>query len=96
MSALPFVLGGMLAPVATYGETRASSMVLDEIIVTARKREESLQDTPTSITAASGQALNARLITSTQGIAEITPNLVVTQGLARLATAPLVLISSGA
>ena len=48
----------------------------DEVItVTARKREESLQDTPISITAFSDKALEARGIQSTEGLAQLTPNL---------------------
>ena len=48
----------------------------DEIIVvTARKREESLQETPISITAFSSHALEARGIQNTEGLAQLTPNL---------------------
>ncbi len=53
---------------------------IEEIVVTARKREENLQETPISITAVTAQALEDRQITTTQGLAEVTPNLIVTQG----------------
>lgn len=59
---------------------RGGVQMIEEVVVTARKRTENLQDTPISITAATGRALAARQITNTQGVAEITPNLVVTQG----------------
>ena len=45
------------------------------ITVTARKREESIQTTPISITAFSGAGLEARGIQSTDRLAEVTPNL---------------------
>lgn len=49
---------------------------LEEIIVTARKHEESLQDAPISITAFSGDGLERRNITALADIGQITPNLV--------------------
>ena len=50
---------------------------LEEVVVTARRREESLQDTPVSITAFSGAALEARHIERLDGLAAATPNLVI-------------------
>ena len=50
---------GALPQVQAQSETEADSAVLEEVIVTARKREESLQDTPISITACSGSRLEA-------------------------------------
>lgn len=49
---------------------------LEEVVVTARKREESLQDAPISITAFSGEGLEQRNITGLADISQITPNLV--------------------
>jgi iron complex outermembrane receptor protein len=50
--------------------------VFDEtIVVTARKREETLQDTPISVSAFSGRGLEARGIQNTEGLAQVTPNL---------------------
>jgi iron complex outermembrane receptor protein len=50
--------------------------VFDEaIVVTARKREETLQDTPIAVSAFSGRGLEARGIQNTEGLAQITPNL---------------------
>ena len=45
------------------------------IVVTARKREENLQDTPISITAFSETGLESRQITKVSGIAQLTPAL---------------------
>lgn len=49
---------------------------LEEITVTARKREESLQDTPISITAFSGDDLELRGITRIDRIQDFAPNVV--------------------
>ncbi|QDX28169.1 TonB-dependent receptor [Sphingomonas suaedae] len=47
----------------------------DEIVVTARRREESLQDTPVAISAFSAEMLQDRQITQTQDLERITPSL---------------------
>lgn len=48
---------------------------LESIIVTARRREENLQDTPLSIAAYTGEALQRRQIFTTTDLDQITPNL---------------------
>jgi outer membrane receptor protein involved in Fe transport len=48
---------------------------LEEIIVTARKREESVQTVPVAVTAISEKTIQARDITSIEKIAAATPNL---------------------
>jgi iron complex outermembrane receptor protein len=48
---------------------------VEDIVVTARRRTESLQDTPISITALTSDGLAARNIDTAQGIAAFTPNL---------------------
>ncbi|WP_162627662.1 TonB-dependent receptor [Erythrobacter sp. KY5] len=53
---------------------------LGVIIVTARKFEENIQETPIAITALTGDELQARQIDSTVGLDRIAPNLVVSQG----------------
>ena len=57
-----------------------TSPLLEEIVVTARRREESLQDTPVSITAFSGEALQRQHIDRLNGIASLTPNLTFDNG----------------
>jgi iron complex outermembrane recepter protein len=51
------------------------SALMEEIVVTARKREESVQDTPIAVSAFSGASLAARGIEKIDGIAAITPNM---------------------
>ncbi len=51
-------------------------LVLEEVVVTARKREESLQTAPIAVTAFSGDGLELRGYSDISAIANATPNLV--------------------
>jgi iron complex outermembrane receptor protein len=48
---------------------------IEEIIVTAQRRSESLQDVPIAVTAVTAARLDAIGVTTTQDIAEVTPGL---------------------
>ncbi len=52
-----------------------AGFTLEEIVVTAQKRESSLQDTPISVTAVTGQLLNEMGIADITGIANVAPNI---------------------
>ncbi|MCF8474038.1 MAG: TonB-dependent receptor [Emcibacter sp.] len=52
----------------------------EEIVVSARKREETLQNVPVSVTAFSGEGLENRGISNLQGINNFTPNLELSNG----------------
>ena len=54
---------------------RQTAEGLESIIVTARRREERLQDTPIAITALSAEELKLRQITSTTDLDKVAPNL---------------------
>lgn len=56
-------------------ETAASRSGIDEMIVSATKRDEGLQDVPVSVTAFSQDELDKRGYTNLQGVQEATPNL---------------------
>ncbi len=56
-------------------EENSTSWLLEEITVTARKREEGLQSTPIAISAFSGDSLEYRGVTNVGEIAQFTPNL---------------------
>ena len=56
-------------------EQEADSAVLEEVVVTARKREESLQDTPISITAFSASALEEANMVDLRDIGKYTPGM---------------------
>lgn len=65
-----------VVPGITLADQQESAVALEEIVVTARRRDEALMDTPVSITAFSGEDLKNRIITRAHQIAESTPNLI--------------------
>jgi len=64
---------GMLATLLA--SAAAAQQVTEEIVVTARKVEESLQDVPLSITAFGADTIEAARILSLQDVADLTPGL---------------------
>jgi iron complex outermembrane recepter protein len=56
-----------------------TSTLMEEITVTARRREENIQDTPISIAAFSAAALEARGVERADDLARIVPNLIFQQ-----------------
>ena len=82
MAAAIAAAGGLAASaaVAQSGEARDRAAELDtieEIIVTARMREERLQEAPISISAFTGERLEARHATSITALDDFTPNLTI-------------------
>ncbi|MEZ5742987.1 MAG: TonB-dependent receptor [Sphingomonadaceae bacterium] len=70
------VLGSFVAAQPALAQDEgASEGGIADIVVTARKREESLQTVPVSVTALSGEMIAQRDITSIEKIAAATPNL---------------------
>ncbi len=61
--------------VARTAEARHGAHELEEMIVTARRREESLQSTPVAVSAFSGAALELRGIHSADALTHFVPNL---------------------
>jgi iron complex outermembrane receptor protein len=55
---------------------RPRNVLIEEIVVTAQKREENLQDVPISVSAFSGYVLEARGVEGPQDLATITPGMV--------------------
>jgi len=79
-SAAPLVAGLVLcvasAPAAAQNpESEAALTGMGEITVTARRREESLQDTPIAITALTSDALRRQQVFGTDNLDHVTPNL---------------------
>ena len=65
----------------TTGTTRSAEVGgIEEIVVTAQRRAESLQDVPIAVTAFSGQALEAQQINNTLDLQLSLPNVAYTQG----------------
>lgn len=58
----------------------APAAEIDEVIVTAQRREESLQEVPVSVTAFTQEALEERLMTGMTDLARFTPNLEINNG----------------
>ena len=52
-----------------------AAIALEEIVVTARRREESLQDTPVSVTALNADAIELRNIQSVADVTNYAPNI---------------------
>lgn len=85
LAATAAILG--LAPGgATIAQTMAQTMAqtgagaIEEIVVTARKREESLQETPISISAFSQASLEQLGVQNINDVGDFTPNLLTTVG----------------
>ena len=53
----------------------SAQMVLEEVIVTARKRQETLQEAPLAVTALSGDRLIAEGLRNLSDLAGMVPNL---------------------
>ena len=62
---------------ATTGEqaTDAATTWIDEVVVTARRREENIQDVPIPVTALSGSELDNRSAEDLRDLTRLTPNL---------------------
>jgi iron complex outermembrane recepter protein len=75
---------------AAPAKATASAGNIEEIVVTARKREENLQDVPLSITALTSQAIENQGLKSIVDIANVTPGLSYRQGFGRNADRPVI------
>lgn len=56
-----------------------SAALIEEIVVTARKREENLQDAPIAVSAFTGEALDFRGVTEIDRLDQFVPNLVLNE-----------------
>jgi len=85
-TAIALLCSSAFAFAATAGAQEAETTPADTearlgtVTVTARKVEESLQDTPVSVTAVTGADLEAREVDTTEDLGRLAPNLVITQG----------------
>jgi iron complex outermembrane receptor protein len=88
-----FAAGGATQVAAQGGEVATEQSRIDEIIVTAQKREQSLQDTALAITALTGEGLKVRGIDSGYDLQFSVPSL--TTGPAALGAAQVTLRGVG-
>ncbi|MDB5678291.1 TonB-dependent receptor [Sphingomonas bacterium] len=70
----------------------ANGPAIDDIVITAQRREESLQKTPIAVTAISGEDLRAQNITSVADLARIAPSLSINASGSNAPTASVPLI----
>jgi outer membrane receptor protein involved in Fe transport len=68
-------LSGMFAQVGIAQQSRSDAPQLEEIIVTAEKRESTVQTTPISLTAVSGQDIRDRGLTDLGGLVQSVPGV---------------------
>ena len=72
-SLLPSLISVLVLPICAQGAYGATT--LEEIVVTARKRQESIQDVPVAVTALSPGQLERGSITSSLDLAKLAPNV---------------------
>lgn len=79
MCSLPAVALAQTAAAPTQEQAQAASSI-DDIVVTARRREERLQDVPLAVTAVSPEVLEQQNITTVSGLRTMSPSLVIVPG----------------
>jgi iron complex outermembrane receptor protein len=70
-----FLVAGLLLGTALPASAQQDQSGLEEVVVTAERREANLQVTPVTLTALSGEQLSDLGITTTQDVAKSVPNL---------------------
>jgi len=78
LSAISLAVLAVLAGSPQMAPAQTEAVVLEEIVVTARKRVESIQDVPIAVSAMSGENMEKLNISSIQDIGPLAPNLDVT------------------
>ena len=73
-SALTVALAG------AFTEAKAQQLVLEEVVVTAQKRVESLQDVPISISTMTGEKIGEMGITDLEELTQYIPNVTINTG----------------
>ena len=87
-----WAVGAAIGAAGFAGPTWAqdSSLALEEVVVTARKVEESLQDAPISVTAFTNEAITQRGITDLNSLANFSPGLSFSQAFGRQNDRPVI------
>lgn len=70
---------GLAAPTA-YSQEVAESVAIESVTVTARRREENVQDVPVSVAAISAEQMELRGIERVENVVSSTPNVLVSAG----------------
>ncbi len=87
-----WAVGAAIGAAGFAGPTWAqdSNLALEEVVVTARKVEESLQDAPISVTAFTNESITQRGITDLNSLAEFSPGLSFSQAFGRQNDRPVI------
>ena len=83
-------LTGQTALAQSAAAESAKGPTLEEVVVTARKREESLQDVPLPVTALTEADIDNRQLSSLDDVAKFTPGLVFSRTFGRATERPVV------
>ena len=75
---------------AAQAQAQQASAMLEEIVVTARKTQESLQDAPVSVSAFTAETISERQIQSVNDVARFTPGLVFDANFGRATERPVI------
>lgn len=74
------LLAASVAAVSTLSIPQAAGQMLEEVVVTATKRVEGLQDVPIAISVMSGEAIQERGLTNLEDLTVYMPNIHVAEG----------------
>lgn len=77
--ALSLAIGSAIASTTPVFAQDSAAFTLEEVIVTAQKREQSLQDVPLSVNAVGGEKMAEAGITNLEGMTGLVPNLTFNQ-----------------
>src|SRR5262245_7431037 len=84
------LLSVFTTPVLAQQEAAHSVQHMGEVLVTARKKQESLQEAPVAVTAFTAETLNERQIRSIEDVARFTPGFVFSKAFGRTNERPVV------
>ncbi len=94
---LPAALGacavlsiGLGYPAGSLAQEDGANRAIEEIVVTARKREESLQDIPIAVSAFDAQAIETRGLQSIDDVSRFTPGLSFSKAFGRATERPVI------
>ncbi len=88
---LKIILGALLTPVMVFSAwSVAAQTQLEEVLVTARKQEESLQKVPTAVTAVGADMIEALQMNSIEDVARFTPGFSFSKAFGRITDRPVV------
>ena len=76
----PLALAVAVSQVLLYQSVPAQAQSLEEVVVTARKRTETLMDAPVAVTAVSGQAMESQGISNMEQLSGKVPGLQIGRG----------------